>query len=120
MRATARTRAVNIVDETFIDAPPRILAAVVADPDNHDAWWPHLDLTLARDRGLQGQRWRVSGRFVGEMEVWIEPFWDGAIVHHYVRGTLGARAPRDAVERHTRRWKHVVTRLKDGLEGDPL
>jgi hypothetical protein len=54
------------------------------------------------------------------MEVWIEPWWDGAVVHHYVRGTRGEGAPRDVALRHTLRWKRAVHGLKDRLEGKSL
>jgi len=111
-----RTRLVNIADETFIDAPPRVLAATMAAPVNHARWWPHLQLMPQRDRGVKGQRWVVSGQITGTMEIWIEPFWDGAIVHHYVRGERAAGAPRDVATRHTLRWKRAVLGLKDCLE----
>ena len=82
--------------------------------------WPHLEIAVARDRGPKGVRWRVEGQVVGEMEVWIEPYWDGAIVHHYVRGTRAERAPRDVATRHTLRWKRAVHGLKDSLESTSL
>ena len=119
VRFTSGPPAVNIIDETFIDAPPRLLAAVVADRRNHASWWPHLRLELALDRGDRGQRWRVTGQITGSMEIWVEPFWEGAIVHHYVRGTAAAGAPRDVAVRHTCRWKRSVTRLKDQMESMP-
>jgi hypothetical protein len=62
----------------------------------------------------------VTGAVVGEMELWIEPYWDGAIVHHYVRGTRGPSAPSDVVDRHRRRWKREVHSLKDYLERTSL
>ena len=113
----SRTR-VDIVDDTYIDAPPEAVRAQFDDA----AWvrqvWPHLDRTLVRDRGVKGLRWQVTGQVVGEMEVWIEPWRDGSIVHHYVRGHRGPRAPRDVATRHTLRWKRAVHGLKDRLEGD--
>ena len=78
--------------------------------------WPHLRLHVERDRGVKGVRWVVTGQVDGEMEVWIEPWWDGAVVHHYLRGTTGPRAPRDVAARHTLRWKLAVHALKDSLE----
>jgi hypothetical protein len=54
------------------------------------------------------------------MEVWIEPFWDGAIVHHYVRGERGPGAPPDVAVRHQLRWKRAVHALKDRLEQGTL
>jgi hypothetical protein len=111
---------VNIVDETFIGAPPALVSACVADPGSHRQWWPHLRLRTTRDRGVKGQRWDIDGQIVGTMEIWLEPFWDGVILHHYVRGQVGPRAPRDAGLRHTLRWKRSVTGLKDSLESRAL
>jgi hypothetical protein len=54
------------------------------------------------------------------MEIWIEPYWDGAILHHYIRGTRSRRAPRNVASRHTLRWKRAVHGLKDSLEGTSL
>jgi len=111
---------VDIVDETYIRAAPVVIRAHFDD----EAWtagvWPHLERTVARDRGVKGIRWTVTGQVVGEMEVWIEPFWDGAVVHHYVRGIRGPRGPRDVARRHTLRWKRAVHGLKDFLEGKSL
>lgn len=108
---------VDLVDETFIRAEPAMVRSQLDDPDWVRQVWPHLELALARDRGPKGVRWTVTGQVVGEMEVWIEPFWDGAIVHHYVRGIRGPRAPRNVATRHTLRWKRAVHGLKDSLEG---
>ncbi|WP_270889114.1 hypothetical protein [Pedococcus sp. 5OH_020] len=115
-----RSRRIDIVDDTFIRASPGAIRAQLDD----QAWaarvWPHVSRTVLRDRGILGVRWAVDGQVVGEMEVWIEPWWDGAVVHHYVRGTPGPRAPRDVAVRHTRRWKLAVHLLKDRLEGNTL
>jgi hypothetical protein len=112
-----RDRRIDIVDETFIRAAPEVVRASLDD----EAWtarvWPHLAASVSRDRGLKGVRWRVTGQVVGEMEVWLEPFRDGVVVHHYVRGERGPRAPRDVATRHTLRWKRAVHGLKDHLEG---
>jgi hypothetical protein len=110
---------IDIVDETFIRAQPEVIRATFDDHAWLDRTWPHLTRTVARDRGVKGIRWSVQGQVVGEMEVWIEPFRDGAVVHHYLRGTRGSRAPRNVATRHTLRWKRSVHELKDRLEGDP-
>ena len=94
MRDTVRmrSRAVDVVDETFVDADPARVRAALAQDSWCDSVWPHLRRELLRDRGPKGIRWTVSGQVVGEMEVWIEPWWEGALVHHYVRGTRGPGA----------------------------
>lgn len=107
---------VTIVDDTWIDAPPAEVANVVADPRNFSIWWPHLRPSARLDRGVKGQRWEVEGQVVGTLGVWLEPFWEGTILHHYVRGARGAGAPRDVRIRHTLRWKRSVLALKDTLE----
>jgi hypothetical protein len=111
---------VDIVDETYIRADPAAIRARLDDEAWADQVWPHLERSVARDRGVKGVRWTVTGQVVGEMEVWIEPFWDGAVVHHYVRGVRGTRGPRDVAVRHTLRWKRAVHGLKDLLEGKSL
>jgi hypothetical protein len=114
-----RTTRVDIVDDTFIRATPERVRAGLDDTSVQRVW-PHLSLQVRRDRGVKGVRWAVTGQVDGEMEVWIEPYRDGAIVHHYVRGTRSAHAPRDVATRHTLRWKRAVHRLKDFLEGAGL
>lgn len=116
MRARSRPITVDIVDETFIDVPPPVLSTLVADARNQRQWWPHLQLSTVRDRGVKGQKWDIAGEIVGTMEIWLEPFWEGVIVHHFVRGHVGARGRRDVATRHTLRWKRSVTGLKDLLE----
>ena len=107
---------VDIIDETYLRAAPAVVRGWLDDEERLDRLWPHLRRTLVRDRGLKGLRWAVDGAVVGEMEVWIEPFWDGAIVHHYVRGERASGAPPDVAVRHQLRWKRAVHALKDRLE----
>jgi hypothetical protein len=113
-----RERRVDVVDDTYIRASPEVVRRCLDDDAWCDRVWPHLVRTVQRDRGAKGVRWTVTGQVVGDMEVWIEPWWDGVVVHHYVRGTRGPRAPRDVASRHTRRWKLAVHGLKDSLEGN--
>lgn len=115
----ARTR-IDIVDETFIRARPALLRGLFDDPRRLRRLWPHVELELLRDRGPKGVRWQCRGAIDGELEVWIEPYWDGAIVHHYVRGFSGAGAPASTARRHRLRWKRAVHGLKDSLEGRSL
>ena len=112
----------DLVDETFVVAAPARVAAAVRDPARWPAWWPDLTLSVFQDRGDQGVRWNVRGTLVGSMEVWLEPYGDGVIVHHYVRCDVPGRRPpgpgaaarlRRRRERHAKR---VFWALKDELE----
>ena len=89
VRNTGRVRdpRIDIVDETFIRAAPQVVRDSLDDQAWTDQIWPHLSRAVTRDRGVKGVRWSVTGQVVGEMEVWLEPFRDGVVVHHYVRGT---------------------------------
>lgn len=117
---------VDLVDETYVGAPPERLAAVFRDPAAWSSWWPTLRLAVAEDRGPKGVRWRVSGDLAGTSEVWLEPFRDGTIVHFYLR--VDPRDPQPPGPRRTRwadrlrhhhavAFKRRVNLLKDELEG---
>lgn len=114
----------DLVDETFVVAEPARVAAAVADPARWPAWWPDLRLGVFQDRGEAGVRWNVRGALTGSMEVWLEPYGDGVIVHHYMRCDLpGGRTPSPAAlarlrRRRERHAKRVFWALKDELEGD--
>jgi hypothetical protein len=120
---------IHVVDETWIDCTPAIVSAVVADPVNWSRWWPMLSLSVTRDRGLKGIRWSAVGSspasrdaLNGTAEIWLEPFADGVILHHYlrlaparsrpIRTRAAARIERD-LSWHARR---VFWQLKDELE----
>jgi hypothetical protein len=115
----------DLVDETFVAAPPARVAAVVRDPARWRGWWPDLTLGVFQDRGDAGVRWNVRGALTGSMEIWLEPYGDGVILHHYVRcdpaGPPGRRPAGQALERERRRRqrdaKRVFWAVKDELEG---
>jgi hypothetical protein len=123
---------VDLIDETFIVAAPSELAVVVHDPQRWRAWWPDLQLTVFMDRGEQGVRWSVTGDLVGSAEIWLEPFGDGVVVHHYLRADPTRPGSRTEVvegdpaklarladrvrRRHALAWKRSVNALKDELE----
>ncbi len=110
---------------------PAAVSIVVADPVNWQAWWPYLGLTVTRDRGVKGIQFaarpapaRDGGwpALTGTVEIWLEPFKSGVIMHHYLRlepATGRPLSPR-AARRLTRRagWhaKRVFWLLKDELE----
>jgi len=129
--------AVDLVDETFVVVDRATVAAVVADPRRWAQWWPDLRLTVFMDRGLDGIRWSVAGRWIGSLEIWLEAVGDGVLVHHYARldpvdpSTDGPRPlPTDLAgwrraarerSRRARAWKRTIWALKDELEaGRPV
>ncbi|MQA81981.1 MAG: polyketide cyclase / dehydrase and lipid transport [Streptosporangiales bacterium] len=115
---------VDLVDETYVVAPPHRLAPVFADPRTWAAWWPDLTLEVAEDRGLKGMRWRVTGSLAGTSEVWLEPHRDGTVVHLYLRldpaTADDAGRGRRAADRLRRGFavdfKRRLSALKDELE----
>ena len=132
MQDRTASPSVDLVDDTYVACAPDVVAQVVADERRWDVWWPDLHLTTTRDRGPKGRQWAVRGSLVGTMEIWLEPWWDGVLVHYYLRadprvpwprasrGPVSRRAElRAAEERQSqaRHWKQQVHRLKDELEG---
>ena len=118
----------DVLDETFVVAPPRTLAAIFADPARCRRFWPDLRLSVYADRGDEGLRWTVRGALVGTMEVWLEQVLDGTVLHYYLRadptdrdGSVVTVAPRAAAAEVRRRQlaaKRLAFALKDELEAD--
>lgn len=112
--------ALDVVDETFLAVPPKIVAAAFADPVAWDRYWPDLVLDVYRDRGDEGLRWTVRGALVGTMEVWLEPVLDGTLLHYFLRATpavpLRARGLRRELDRRARAAKRIAFGLKEILE----
>jgi hypothetical protein len=102
----------DLADDTFIAAPPAVVARLVADPARWRAWWPDLTLVTERDRGRSGRQWRVAGALSGTAEIWLEPVGDGTVLHFYLRTGLSDRA---RAARATA-WKRSVHAVKDELE----
>ena len=75
---------IQVADETFVCADPADVGRAVADPASWRRWWPDLRLSVVEDRGPAGQRWTVSGALTGTMEVWLEPSFDGVILHYFL------------------------------------
>jgi hypothetical protein len=112
----------DLVDETFVVAEPGRVAAAVRNPARWAAWWPDLRLGVFQDRGDAGVRWNVRGALTGSMEIWLEPYGDGVIVHHYMRCDVSGTRPRSPAaaarvrRRRERHAKRVFWALKDELE----
>jgi hypothetical protein len=119
---------VDVIDETFVVAPPARVAAALREPGLWASLCPDLDVTVVTDRGDEGVRCAVTGALVGSNELWVEPWGDGAIVHYYLRADVTRRgsatepvvvSPRRAVkvrEAHCVRVKAGLNALKDRLE----
>ena len=121
---------VDLIDETFVAAPPARVATRVADPAQWRRWWPDRRLVVFMDRGERGIRWSIAGDLVGSAEIWLEPVLDGTLVHYFVRaeppggagsgGAAAAQGRRGARlrAREAKSWKRQVWALKDELESD--
>jgi hypothetical protein len=113
----------DLIDETFLVAPAAAVAAALHEPARWREWWPDLRLSIFQDRGEAGIRWNLAGALTGSMEVWLQPYGDGVIVHYYLRADppagarVSARAATREVRRRALRAKQVFWRLKDELEG---
>ncbi|SDK38746.1 hypothetical protein SAMN04488074_105325 [Lentzea albidocapillata subsp. violacea] len=112
---------VDVVDETFLAVPPRVVAAAFASPSSWREFWPDLELDVYADRGEEGLRWTVGGALVGTMEVWLEPVLDGTVLHYFLRADShsGSLTPRNALREVQRRQldaKSVSLGLKLTLE----
>ncbi len=125
-----RVPSVDVLDETFLVAPPATVAAEFATPRDWRRLWPDLRLEVVTDRGDRGVRWTVHGALVGSMEVWLEPVLDGTVLHYFLRADPPDSAghptplpPRRAA-REVARWqlaaKAIAFELKDRLEGGRL
>ena len=123
---------VDVIDETFVVAPPAVVAAARRDEALWARLFPDLELTVFMDRGDEGVRCTVTGALVGSNEFWVEPWGDGAIVHYYLRADPTRRGseteplagdPRRLARRavkvrnaHCVRLKAGLNELKDRLE----
>lgn len=109
---------VDVADDTFVVASPEAVASVVHDRGTWARWWPDLTPAVTRDRGVKGIQWSVRGALVGSMEIWLEPWGDGVLVHWYLRADPAPGRSRSSrgVDRRVREWKSHVHALKDQLE----
>jgi len=117
--------AIDVVDSTWICARPAVVAAIVAEPANWRRWWPELELVADELRGDKGVRWTVRPTSSGEsgsMEVWLEPAFDGVVLHYLLRldAAGGRRMGRGRQARlthfHRRRAKRSFWALGDQLD----
>jgi hypothetical protein len=119
-RVSAAPITVHVADDTFVAAAPEVVAAAVHDPARWRRWWPDLEVTSTRDRGVKGHQWLVGGPLQGTAEIWLEPWRDGTVLHLFLRLDFAReRGDRHARREHERRvlaWKREARALKDELE----
>jgi hypothetical protein len=120
--------AIDIVDSTWFAARQATVAALVAEPANWRRWWPELALEVDEWRNEKGVRWLVPsvtgvGRgLTGSAEVWLEPMFEGVVVHFFLRldpprgGRLARRRSERIAHAYRRRTKQAFWALADQLD----
>lgn len=120
--------AIDVVDSTWFAARPARVAMIVAEPANWRRWWPDLALEVDESRGVKGMRWLVpsvtgiASGLAGSAEVWLEPVFEGAVAHFFLRldpaaGRVVPRRRRERITDHYRRLtKQAFWALADELD----
>ena len=119
--------AVDVVDSTWFAARPATVAAIVAEPANWRRWWPDLALEVDEWRNEKGVRWLVPSTgmrpdLAGSAEVWLEPMFEGVVVHFFLRldaaagKRLSPRRAQHVADRYRRRTKQAFWALADQLD----
>jgi hypothetical protein len=119
---------IDVVDSTWFAARPAAVAAIVAEPANWRRWWPDLALEVDEWRNEKGVRWFVpsvggaGAGLAGSAEVWLEPMFDGVVLHFFLRldvppGQHLGRRRRDRItDQYRRRTKLAFWALADQLD----
>lgn len=97
---------IQIADETFVCADPVDVGAAVGDPARWRRWWPDLNLTVVEDRGPAGHRWSVTGAVTGTMEIWLEPSFDGVILHYFLHAEPAGAAAHELARMNLPKMNH--------------
>lgn len=130
----------HVDDDGFVRAPAADCYPVLTHLAAWPEWWPgtrvatrpgedHHRVTVGRGPGrlaleVRGHDWRhdagfhltVDGTLNGEVEFWLEPGWDGTVVHHLA--TLRGR--RRDLGRY-RRWARAgLFGIKDRVQAAVL
>jgi hypothetical protein len=107
---------IDLIDESWVAVPPADLVGPLTADGLWQAWFPRLSRVVFMDRAEKGVRWSVTGELVGSVEVWLEAFRQGTIVHWYVRADApGGRADR-LRERYVRAINEGMFMVKDEAE----
>jgi len=109
---------IDLIDESWVAVPPAALIDRLTGHEVWQAWFPGLARVVFMDRAERGVRWSVTGEAEGSVEVWLEAFGDGTVVHWYVRVDA---PPGSNVDRLRERYVQAVNAgmfvVKDDAEG---
>jgi hypothetical protein len=111
----------DLLDEVFVAAAPALVREYCERPATRARLWPGLTVTVAQERGDEGQRYAVvAGGWHGTAEIWLERCADGVLLHTYLRIDPAGPVPprRVAAEGRRRRGhgKRELWRIKDEIE----
>lgn len=131
------TTGLHVDDDGYVRAPAADCYRVLTDVAAWPQWWPathvadrpaddhfrvrvgrwparlRLDVRAHGWRHERGYRLAVTGDLHGDVEFWLEPGWDGTVVHHLA--TLRGGGRRTA--RRYRRWvRRGLWGVKDRVE----
>lgn len=114
---------IHVADETWVSAPPALVAAAVAVPSVWACFWPDLTPTLDAARGDLGVRLTVANAdWHGSAELYVHATLDGALLFHFLRldPPAGRRITRRAAhrehERRSRAGRVAAWAVKDDVE----
>ena len=65
-----------------------------------------LCLQVTEDRAEKGMRWAVDGALTGTMEVWLEPSFDGVILHYFLHAEPSGVAPSQLAKLNLAKMTH--------------
>lgn len=127
----------HVDDDGYVRAPAADCYRALTDVASWPQWWPatRVDAQRAEDhfrvrvgrwpgrlrldveahgwRHERGLRLAVAGDLDGEVEFWLEPGWDGTVVHHLATLRGGGRR----IARRYRRWvRRGLWGVKDHVE----
>ena len=131
----------HVDDDGFVRAPAAACYRALTHVAAWSQWWPgtrvreragddefavrlgrwprrlRLDVRAHGWRHERGFRLAVTGDLDGELEFWLEPGWDGTVVHHLATLHGGTTAQ----QRRYRRWaRHGLWGVKDHVQGGVL
>ena len=108
---------IDLIDESWVAVPPAQLVGVLTADGLWQSWFPRLGRVVFMDRAEKGVRWSVTGELVGSVEVWLEAFGDGTIVHWYLRADAPSGDAGRLRERYIRAINEGMFLVKDEAEG---